>query len=55
MLRSAAYDELHWSLFCPTDLNGLKDGVVDVGEAGVMVHHAVYKLSKLQQESFTAG
>lgn len=55
MLRSAAYDELHWCLFCPTDLNGLKDGVVDVGEAGVMVHHAVYKLSKLQQESFTAG
>lgn len=55
MLRSAAYDELHRSSFCPTDLNGLKDGVVDVGEAGVMVHHAVYKLSKLQQESFTAG
>lgn len=55
MLRSAVYVELHWSLFCPTDLNGLKDGVVDVGEAGVMVHHAVYKLSKLQQEGFTAG
>lgn len=55
MLRSVIYDELHWSLFCLSDLNGIKDGVVDVGEARVMVHHAVYKLSKLQQESFTAG
>lgn len=55
MLRSAVDDEQHWSLFCPTDLNGLKDGVIDVGEARVVVHHAVYELSKLQQESFTAG
>lgn len=29
--------------------------VIEIREARVLVHHAVYELSELQQESFTGG
>lgn len=35
-------------------LDGLEYVVIEVGEAGVLVHHAVNELSELQQECFAA-
>lgn len=34
-------------------LNGFQYVVIEVREARVLVHHAVYEFSELQQESFT--
>lgn len=36
-------------------LNGFQYVVVEVREARVLVHHAVYEFSELQQECFTVG
>lgn len=36
-------------------LNGFQYVVVEVREARVLVHHAVYEFSELQQEHFTVG
>lgn len=34
-------------------LNGFQYVVIEVREARVLIHHAVYEFSELQQESFT--
>lgn len=36
-------------------LDGLYYVIIEVREARVLVHHAVYELSELQQESLTGG
>lgn len=35
--------------------NGLKNAVIEVWEAGILVHHAVDKFCELQQEGFAVG
>lgn len=48
--------QLQKEVFSPLGyLDGLQYVVIKVREARVLVHHAVYELSELQQERFASG